>query len=105
MLTIDLYSVTITYGPTARERKGWQHEYAVMATSKEAAIETLRAADVCITGQRGQPAVALRLVKSNPPDFAALSLDPRSMAALLAAEYRNAAREGRIDESPSDPTP
>jgi twitching motility protein PilT len=36
--------------------------------------------------QRGQPAVALRLVKSNPPDFAALSLDPRSMAALLAAD-------------------
>ena len=26
-------------------------------------------------------------------------------AALLAAEYRNAAREGRIDESRSDPTP
>ncbi|AOW22413.1 hypothetical protein AVM11_05210 [Sphingomonas melonis TY] len=26
-------------------------------------------------------------------------------AALLAAEYRNAAREGRIDEARSDPTP
>ena len=26
-------------------------------------------------------------------------------AALLAAEYRNAAREGRIDESRSDPIP
>ena len=35
--------------------------------------------------QRGQPAVAMRLVKSNPPDFAALNLDPKGMGALLAS--------------------
>ena len=36
--------------------------------------------------QRGQPALALRLVKSNPPDFAALNHDPKSLGALLAAD-------------------
>lgn len=36
--------------------------------------------------QRGQPALALRLVKTNPPDFAALNHDPRSLGALLAAD-------------------
>ena len=36
--------------------------------------------------QRGQPALALRLVKTSPPDFAALNLDPNAMGALLAAD-------------------
>ncbi len=36
--------------------------------------------------QRGQLALALRLVKTNPPDFAALNHDPKSLAALLAAD-------------------
>jgi twitching motility protein PilT len=36
--------------------------------------------------QRGQPALALRLVKSNPPDFAALNHEPKSLGALLAGD-------------------
>ena len=36
--------------------------------------------------QRGQPALALRLVKTSPPDFAALNLDPNAMGALLAGD-------------------
>jgi twitching motility protein PilT len=35
--------------------------------------------------QRGQPAMALRLVKTSPPDFAALNLDAQGLTALIGA--------------------